>query len=452
MHFNLVNSIALLLVESFIFLMFYIALVNKKDFIRKGKVKCVLFILFYVVLIFFISMYLPLGIHTIAALLATILILSFVTRTNVYNAVIVIVVTGLFIAIIDTIVSGICLVILGIDLNSLMMHPLYYPMFAWTSKVVQIALALTVYFSKSEKLRINVLKSNSGQYMYVVIQLFLMTLFIGSINFSIGELKNKSEYILLMVLIYALSLILSIFDMKEREQIQNILNKKKILEEYVKNLEEVIQVIRREKHDFLNHVQTVYAICKLGKPNALVSIDNYLQRLTTDLKMSYRFFETGNDYIDGLLAIKNHICIEKDIDFFVNIGAQFTLAKADESDVAGIVGNIINNAIECMQSLPDSAEKRIEFITYIEKNKFFLRIANNGPVIPFHLIDTIFDKGVTTKSDNMDHGIGLYIVKQLVEKNKGKIHAASTSDITEFIMEFDVKEEMNADRNQYAAI
>ena len=442
------NEIILIVVESLIFLLFYISLVSKRDFIQSNKLKSIIFSVFYVTLAYWISSYLPIGYYTIAIMLATILLLSFITRTNVYNAAIIVVITTLFIVIIDTIISVIFVAALRMELKELMNSPSYYSIFAWCSKIVQVTLAVLFYRMNHEKLKINLLKSNNSQYMFAALQLLLMALFIGSINYSVGEIKDKAVYNIMLVFMYVLSLVLAIYDIREREQMLKVLHKEKSLEEYIKNLEDVINVIRREKHDFLNHIQTVYAICKLKKPNALDNISNYLKRLTTDLNSSYRFYETGNDYIDGLLAIKSHTCFENSIDFSVKIGAHFTMADTDESDVAGVVGNIINNSIECLQALPENQNKKIEFVTYMENDMFYLMISNNGPEIPKQNVNLIFERGFTSKSDTSEHGFGLFIARQMVMKNNGSIYVTSECDWTEFVIRFNVRENINEGNNQ----
>lgn len=447
-------EIALIVVESLIFLVFYVTLVSKRDFVRTNKLKCVIFCVFYVTLAYFISLYLPMGYHTIVILLATILLLSFITRTNVYNAAVIVVIATLFISVVDMINSAIFVAIFQMDLNEMLLNTgdYQYQLFAWTSKAIQAALAILFFKFNNDRIRIALFKSNHNQYMFAIMQLLLMAIFIASVNYSTGGIKDKALYNFMLVSLYALSIILSVFDFREREQMLKLINKKKNLEEYVKNLEDVINVIRREKHDFMNHIQTIFAICKLGKPNAVESIDNYLKRLTSDLSSSYTFYETGNDYIDGLLAIKSNICFENDINLIVKIGAKFTSAKADDSDIAGIVGNIVNNSIECLKDLPASYEKKIEFVTGIRNNMFYLVIENNGPEIPKSIVNLIFEKGYTTKSESVDHGFGLFIAKQLAAKNSGSINVDSTPEYTKFIIAFGAKESENAGLGRYAAV
>lgn len=447
-------DITLALVESMIFLLFYVTLVSKRDFVGNNKLKCAIFCIFYTSLTYFISVYLPMGYHTIAILVATILLLSFITRTNVYNAAIIIVIATLFIAIIDTIVSAIFIAIFKTELRVLLgdMSTYQYRIYACTSKAIQAAIAILFYKLNNDKIRIALFKSHNSQYMYAILQLLLMAIFVASVNYSAGDIKDKTLYNIMLVLLYVLSIILSVFDYREREQMLKVIHKKRNLEEYVKNLEDVINVIRREKHDFMNHIQTIYAICKLEKPNAIESIGNYLKRLTSDLSSSYTFYETGNDYIDGLLAIKSNICFENDINLTVKIGAKFTSANADDSDIAGIVGNIVNNSIECLKDMHVSYEKKIEFITSIKNSMFYLMIENNGPEIPKSITNLIFEKGYTTKSESADHGFGLFIAKQLADKNNGSINVDSTPDSTKFIITFNVKESENACLDRCAAV
>lgn len=449
MKFDYVDFLVLPFIEALIFLIFYVSLSGKRGFIQTNILKCIIFTTFYVIMGGWISSYLMLvGFSSIFLLLTTTLLLSFITKTNVLNSAVIAVITALFLSITDLIISTAYVAILGIDTNVLLKHPVFYPLFITTVKFIQIVLAYFLYRYGSEKFVINISRSYNSQYMFAAIQLLLMALFVASINYNIGEIKDKSFYNIMLVSLYVLSLILSIFDIKEREQMLAVVNKKKTLDEYVRNLEEVINVIRREKHDFMNHLQTIYAICKLGKANALESIDKYIKRLTTDLTISYKFYETGNDYIDGLLAIKSHKCFENDIDLSVNINSRFSLAAADESDIAGILGNILNNAIECLQPLPDSFEKRIQIVTYTEDGKFILKIINNGPEIPKTVINSIFEKGVTSKANNEEHGLGLFIVRQMVLKNKGSISVSSGLERTEFTIIFDSRGYLNADSGE----
>ena len=61
------------------------------------------------------------------------------------------------------------------------------------------------------------------------------------------------------------------------------------------------------------------------------------------------------------------------------------------------------------------------------------------------IIDKIFDVGFTTKNDkNKDHGFGLAIVKELVEKQGGKVTVSSNDSITEFTINIPLNKFLNS--------
>jgi sensor histidine kinase regulating citrate/malate metabolism len=117
--------------------------------------------------------------------------------------------------------------------------------------------------------------------------------------------------------------------------------------------------------------------------------------------------------------------------------------NADDCDIAGIVGNILNNAIECLLKNMNQKVKRIIFETHVKDNQFIISVANNGSNIPKHNIGKLFDNGFTTKSDTSEHGFGLYITKQLVEKNRGLLSVSSDANGSEFIIEFKLRRTCN---------
>lgn len=440
MNNKLFTDLILSVIESIIFLLFFVSLVFKKDFIKLNKIKCILFVIFYSVFTVWASSYLPMGMHTLFVTLFTILSISVITRTNVYNTTISVVLISVFIITVDILVSGIFMLALKMNLNDIMHHQVYYHIFTLVSKFIQVALTLLFLKFNNGRIKINIFKEASNQYVFFVMQLFIITLIIASINYIVGNNQNILIYNLLLTLLFILNLILFWFDLKERATLMNYLNKKRQLEEYVRNLEDVINVIRREKHDFMNHINTVFAICRLNKPDSLEMIDRYLTKLTNNLQVTYKFFETGNIYVDGLLAIKSNVCFENDIELVVDIGEPLHRAEADDSDVAGIVGNIVDNALESLLKASEIKNKKIIFKTCIEGKSYHMIISNNGPEIQKQHIDMIFDNGFTTKSNSKDHGFGLYITKQLILKNDGQVFVSSTPLETVFNIVYKVRE------------
>ncbi len=105
---------------------------------------------------------------------------------------------------------------------------------------------------------------------------------------------------------------------------------------------------------------------------------------------------------------------------------------ANRRELEEIFFNLIMNACQAMGTTGGEIRLR----AYSEKGKLILEISDTGPGIPKEYQNRIFDPFVTTKLEK-GTGLGLYIVKQLVEKNGGKITVKSKIGYgTVFVMGF----------------
>jgi sensor histidine kinase regulating citrate/malate metabolism len=169
-------------------------------------------------------------------------------------------------------------------------------------------------------------------------------------------------------------------------------------------------------------------------------IKEYLEKLVVTLKESYHFYNTGNDYIDGLLAVKSNFAYENNINLEVDFEAPLTYISINDNDLISIISNIIDNAFEavCKKSIKEG--RVVSVCGYVEDEIYHLSISNNGNMIPKENLNKIFENGFSTKKNNIgDHGLGLYIVRQLVSKNDGKITVSSNEEETEFLVKFKVR-------------
>ena len=109
-------------------------------------------------------------------------------------------------------------------------------------------------------------------------------------------------------------------------------------------------------------------------------------------------------------------------------------------EIQRVISNILKNSITAMNE-----KGLITIRTYYNINSVVIKIQNNGPKIEKKIIDKIFDVGFTTKNDkNKDHGFGLAIVKELVEKQGGKVTVSSNDSITEFTINIPLKKFLNS--------
>jgi PAS domain S-box-containing protein len=93
---------------------------------------------------------------------------------------------------------------------------------------------------------------------------------------------------------------------------------------------------------------------------------------------------------------------------------------ADEAQLQQIFINLFKNAAEACPTVSIHVSATIDPLS----NSVLVRVRDNGPGIPPHIMNGLFSERVTTKPDG--HGFGLLIIQRLVKQNDGRIAAASS--------------------------
>ena len=81
-------------------------------------------------------------------------------------------------------------------------------------------------------------------------------------------------------------------------------------------------------------------------------------------------------------------------------------------------------------------EKKLNIISRSNKKTFSVTFENNGPMIPAEMSEKIFDKFFTTKGAANGSGLGLSIVKNVVQEHHAKIILISNEKSTQFKITF----------------
>lgn len=139
----------------------------------------------------------------------------------------------------------------------------------------------------------------------------------------------------------------------------------------------------------------------------------------------------GNNAVDLVKILKYSLEIfpAKIVSFSTN--QEELYHRIDETYFTRIITNIVKNAI---QSIPHQ-NKKVEVKLQDDHQKILISIKDNGNGIPKEYQDKIFDKQFTTKSSGM--GVGLSIVKKIVEDYNGKIWFETEEGVgTTFYVEF----------------
>jgi sensor histidine kinase regulating citrate/malate metabolism len=120
---------------------------------------------------------------------------------------------------------------------------------------------------------------------------------------------------------------------------------------------------------------------------------------------------------------------KNEIDMELEIKSDLKTLKMEPWEFCRVIGNIIDNAIFALKLKPDNRYMLVDFSEDLENIK--VSISNNGDKIPKDIIHNIFKEGFTTKGDKGE-GMGLAIVKDLVEEFHGTIDVTSNEQRTSF--------------------
>lgn len=416
--------------------------VFNKNFISKNKVRTAFFCMSFIIINYIGNLCVPHPFVPAFTAVCSILYITYFTKINLFASSIIYSIYIIIILSSEFIVSIIEVCIFKVNLTLLFTNNHYNIIFMITSKILQAIIVILIYKNRKTIEKYMLFKKEQSFISTEIVQIGIFSIFIFALQSS---KLNKNSFVFTNISMFTFYLIIctikikNIMDKFKNLQIQN---NYQIQEKQIKNMDEIISVIRMEKHDFANHMSVISGLCALNKPDSLQKISEYINKISAHSNESFVYMNTGNDYLDGLLSIEKYSAMKDKIIFDVEINEPLSMIDIIEDEMVSIVSNLVDNAFDALKIKKDAESKEICIATFLRKDKFCIEVANNGDVIPPEYIDKIFDKGFSTKTKSKgERGYGLYITKQLVEKNKGKISVESNENETIFLVEFSIKKE-----------
>ncbi|WP_338552268.1 GHKL domain-containing protein [Paenibacillus sp. KS-LC4] len=188
---------------------------------------------------------------------------------------------------------------------------------------------------------------------------------------------------------------------------------------YVDEINQMFQSIRAQRHDFLNHVQTIHSLAELNKHEELIA---YTKELTGEIRQMNDIINIGNPAIAALIRSKTSQAESYRIMFECTFTSFDKLEMGVKTlDLNRILGNLIDNAFDETMRYPESM--RVVELQGLQRNGLLeFTITNTCEDAEKVAAMPLFQSGYSTK-DQQDHqGLGLSIVKSIVDKYKGAIH------------------------------
>ncbi|QUI21943.1 GHKL domain-containing protein [Vallitalea pronyensis] len=197
--------------------------------------------------------------------------------------------------------------------------------------------------------------------------------------------------------------------------------------DYVQKLN---QDLRMQRHDFLNHIQIIYSLNELEEYEAC---RDYLNKIYEHIGKLSENIKTDRIAINALLQAKANEAQRLHILYQVSIRSRLSDLVMPDWELCRCLGNLIDNAFTATLQYHDCKQVSI----HIEENikDYILTVSNTGNPIGEHLLASMFERGVTTKNNQEEHGMGLYIVKSVLEQYNGEVSINHTSPHTSLVMQ-----------------
>ncbi len=165
-------------------------------------------------------------------------------------------------------------------------------------------------------------------------------------------------------------------------------------------------------------------ISKLEKISAGVDrIDQIVKHMRTfysdQQKKPDEIFDL-NDAVRHAISFINRQIGAHDIELELNLDERNLDIRGNVIHVEQMLLNLVANAIHALDQ-SETSEKKIVIRSRGEEGHAILEIRDTGPGVPPGQRKTIFDPFYTTKHPDEGMGIGLAIVKRIVEEHMGKI-------------------------------
>lgn len=152
-----------------------------------------------------------------------------------------------------------------------------------------------------------------------------------------------------------------------------------------------------------------------------------------DLKVSIK-----KAWRESLTHLEEEFSLEA-VEILERIPENFPPIRCGDEALKEILYHLAKNAIEAMKG-EGKLIIRVQLAFSVKEEPYALiMLADTGPGIPEAKLPHLFQPFFTTKTETDGNGLGLYLTKLLVEKNRGRITALSFEGFgTAFTLEFPI--------------
>jgi len=177
---------------------------------------------------------------------------------------------------------------------------------------------------------------------------------------------------------------------------------------------ELLQLIRRQHHDFHHQLQTVYGLLETGYyEEARQHIRKTYETISTPLEL----IRTDQPHVTALLYTKLVLAEARQIRLEPVIECSLQNLPLSPLETSALLSNLLDNALEAVENAPPE-ERVIRLEIRRDSGGYIIVVANRGRV-ETSLPNRFFQAGYTTKEGHT--GLGLVSARETVVRHGGTI-------------------------------
>lgn len=170
--------------------------------------------------------------------------------------------------------------------------------------------------------------------------------------------------------------------------------------------------LRAFRHDYNSHITAMHG---LVADNDLSGLKKYVKQLS-DVKEFLHDWNTNHPVAD---AIVNY--------FYEHLPAHTTFQQegkfpehifVTDSDLCVVLSNLLKNATEAVGKQPEQDERKIYILIYANEEYLSITVENTSLPVPQKQLELL----TTTKTDTLNHGLGLKNIRTIVEQYQGSLN------------------------------
>ncbi|MCX5554818.1 ATP-binding protein [Streptomyces sp. NBC_00038] len=186
-------------------------------------------------------------------------------------------------------------------------------------------------------------------------------------------------------------------------------------------------LLRAQAHEFSNQLHTISGLIQIGEHDEVVRYVRALRRHrdSLDLTLTSRVRDRA---VAALLMAKSSLAAERRVRLRISeLTALDRLEPADSADVATVLGNLVDNALDAATAGDLDNDAWVEVELRQDASSVEIVVRDSGPGVAPELAHEVFSHGFTTKAaQGGDRGIGLALTRLVCKRRGGEVSVANT--------------------------